>query len=233
MLGLESEMVLDSNHQFRCFFMRDTTPWGILRGSWESHDGMLVWKNAVVRNSHGGFDFDYWEKYPIDTSYLRGISDSGFERLEISVDTQYFQLVRWVKYRRMQPLPKLNAGRYEFTETYQDYFDSAHSTGMSYVELTSGTYRDGRVNNGIPVYEFESTHWFQSGSFLIMQNSRSRSYDTATKSFSTWDTFPAAAQYEYVVRLRDIQSRRFQQWVPIDMSYQGAPYWVTWQRVTL
>ena len=66
-----------------------------------------------------------------------------------------------------------------------------------------------------------------------MQNSRSRSYDTATKSFSTWDTFPAAAQYEYVVRLRDIQSRRFQQWVPIDMSYQGAPYWVTWQRVTL
>lgn len=229
--GHESELVLDSNGDFHFFEMGDSTPWVITRGDWKSEDGVLILNSALRRNAHYSYVFDYWDTIPVDTSYLRRISTDGFERLELSRDSGfYFDVVRWVSYQRLESLPQLAAGHYECTETYSFTDDPAVHTGFAYLDLTlNGAYGDGRSEDGKPLWEFESSRWFQSGSFLIVKSGRGRNYDDSS-GFTEWGPLSLDTNAEYVVRLRAIAADSFQQWVPLDQSSTGFPHWMTWRR---
>ncbi len=229
--GHESELVLDTNGGFHFFEMGDSTPWVITQGNWKSGDGTLILKSALRRNAHYSYVFDYWDTIPVDTSYLRGISTDGFERLELSRDSGfYFDVVRWVRYQHLESPPQLTAGHYECTETYSFTDDPAVHTGFAYLNLTlNGAYSDGRSEDGKPVWEFESTRWFQSGSFLIVKSGRGRNHSDSS-GYTEWAPLSLDTNAEYVVRLRAITADSFQQWVPPDQTFTGFAHWMTWRR---
>lgn len=230
-LRQESELVLDPEGRFHFFQVVDTTPRIITKGNWEYRDGMLIENSAVMRIAHYTRVFDSWEKNLPDTSYVRSLSDVSFEHLEITLDSASFrQVVRWVPYHRIQPVAKLPVGRYEFSETYPDAQDSTKShSGTAYLVIDAdGSYRDGRSEDGKPLWEFESPQGFLSGSYLIAHGGRVRSFgDTG---FMEWETFSADTAAEYVVRVRAIAADSFQQWVPEDQSFQPFEHWMTWRR---
>ena len=226
--GHESEMVLNADGEFHFFDIQDTTAWGITKGIWESHDGVLIWKSSLQRYAHYSYLFDSWDTLLTDTSYLRAISDDAFERLEISRDSGLYQpVVRWVQYHRFEPLP-IADGQYQLTETYPDYYDSTviHS-GKAYMNLTrNGPYEDGRSEDGKSLWNFQSANWSQWGSFLIVTGAHGNNYD----SLGAPTEFFLDSNSEYVSRVRAVEPDSFQGWIPEDQSFTNSEHWVTWRR---
>ena len=221
----ESELVLGANGDFRFFQINDTTPWIITQGKWSYQNGMLIERSAVTRQAHYSYVFNEWQTVPLDTSFVRSLPD-GFEHLEISQDTGYdFEVVRWVQYHKVTPVPGLPYGHYQFSETYPDAYDSTHThSGLYYLHLNpDSTYSDGRLEDGIPLWEFESNHWFVSGSHLIVKGGRTRDWDDT--GFTPW--VPSDTDAEYVVHIRTVTPDSFQQWVPVDQSFQYYQHWIT------
>ncbi len=230
--GHESEIVIEPGGGFHFFEMGDSTPWVITKGDWESRDNLLIASSASRRNAHYSYVFDYWDSIPTDTSYLRRISDDSFERLELSRDSGfYFDVIRWVRYQRLET-PLLSEGHYECTETHKFAGDTVIHTGVAYLNLAhNGAYSDGRMEDGKPLWDFKSDHWFQSGSLLIVKFGLGRNYDSS--GVTDWQPLSLDTNAEYVVRLRAIAPDSFQQWVPEDQTLTGFPHWMTWRRKSL
>lgn len=224
----ESEMVLEAGGGFHFFEIQDTTAWGITKGNWESHDGELILKSGLRRFAHYSYLFDSWDTVPADTSYLRQISDDAFERLEVSRDSGlYYPVVRWVQYHRFEPLP-IADGQYAYTENYPDYYDSTkiHSD-TAYMNLThSGSYEDGRFEDGKLLWVFQSEHWSQLGSFLVVTAAHGNNYDT----LGVGTEFSLDSNAEYVARVRVLGRDSLEQWVPSDQAFTFVDHWVTWRR---
>ena len=229
-LGVESEMILDANGYFRFFGIHANEPYRIVRGTWKSSGGFMVWSPCFIGRAYedDGMDFDAWDTVSADTSLLHAISDTSFERLEITQDTLGHSLTQWIRYRRAEAPDVPAYGKYEYTETYTDYFDTVPTAGRSFIELhPDGGYSDGRFANNIPVYEFESSRYMQAGSFLITKGSRSRFYDSSGGAFENWYTYDA--DYEYVLRIQHVETDSFQVWIAANATYQGHPYWAVYR----
>jgi hypothetical protein len=230
--GLESEMILDANGHFQYFEIHANEPFYIAQGTWNSSAGFMVWSSYSLGRAYedDGMDFDEWHALKADTSLLRRVTDSSFERLEIAQDTLDHSLRQWISYRRSVLPGVLAYGRYEYTETYTNYFDTVPIAGRAFIELhTDGSYLDGRFANNIPVYEFEGARWIQAGSFLLTKRNRARFYDSTLKVFEPWYEYDS--NYVYVAHIRDIQGDSFQNWVASAASYQGFPYWADYRRL--
>jgi hypothetical protein len=230
-LGLESEMILDANGSFRYFEIHSNEPFRIARGAWNSSADFMVWTSYSLGRAYedDGMDFDEWSILHADTSLLRLITDTSFERLEVTRDTLGHSLRRWIPYQRAA-LPGVPAcGRYEYAETYTDFFDTVPIAGRTFIELhTDGSYHDGRFANNIPMYEFEGARWIQAGSFLLTERNRARFYDSTLKAFEPWYEYDSS--YVYVARISDIQGDSFKNWVASAATYQGVPYWAVYRR---
>jgi hypothetical protein len=228
--ALESEIVLEADGRYHFFDIQDTTAWDIIKGVWESHDGVLVVKSGLQRFTQDGLLFGYWDSLPTDTSYLRGVSDDEFERLEVSHDSGlYYPVVRWVRYHRLEPAP-IADGRYQYTESYSYPWDSTRShSGMAYVSLKrNGAYEDGRFEDGRLLFTDQSPTWTQLGSFIIIPGAHEIDYD----SLGVATDYQLDSNSEYFVRIRAPAPDSFQAWIPADQSLTRTDHWVTWRRTT-
>jgi hypothetical protein len=224
----ESEMVLEADGRYHFFEIQDTTAWDITKGIWESRDGQLIVKSGLQRFAHYSYLFDGWDTLPNDTSYLRGISEDGFERLEVSRDSGlYYPVVRWVRYLRIEPA-QVADGKYAFTETYPDYVDSAQThSATAYMDLArNGPYEDGRSEDGRLLWKFHSATWSQLGSFLVVTGAHEVDYDSA----GVPTDYALDSNSEYVARIRAATPDSFQQWIPPDQTSTASEHWVTWRR---
>ena len=227
--GHESELVLEANGKFHFFGIQDTTAWEVTKGNWKSGDGeTLILTSSLQRYAHYSYLFDSWDSLPPDTSYLRQISDNAFERLEVSYDSGFYSpVVRWVQYRRFEP-QTLSDGQYVFTEVYPDYYDSATlHAGSAYMNLVrNGSYADGRSEDGKPLWDFQSLHWTQLGSFIIVTGANGHNYDSS----GTVSAFQLDSNAEFVAQVRAVGRDSFQQWIPEDQSFTNLQHLVTWRR---
>jgi hypothetical protein len=229
--GYESEIVLGADGRFHSFDLQDTTAWDIIKGVWESHDGLLIVKSGLERVAHYSYLFASWDTLPNDTSYLRAVSDDAFERLDVSRDSGlYYPVVRWVRYNRIEPA-QIADGRYQYTEIYRDKLDSTLShTGVSYMDLTrGGKYEDGRTTDGKPYWKFRSPNWTQLGDFLVVTGAEVDNYDSSGAD----TTIALDSNSEYVARIRAAGPDSLQQWIPFDQSFTTLGHWVTWRRTPL
>ncbi len=229
--GAEYELNLGANGRFRTTSIQGFTPFYIAKGEWESAGETMLWKNFVGVYSHNGTDFGFWQALSPDTSFLRKISDTSFERLEVVFDTLEGPVMRWVPYRSVNPPPAPTDGRYEYQETYRDPIDSTRTvSGLAFIEFRpGGIYHDGRFADGKPMYEFTADQWTQTGSFIVTANNHYRYYNDSLQAFDPWQD--EYSDFEYVFRIRNVSADSFQSWQVQDASYQGYPFWASYRRV--
>jgi hypothetical protein len=226
--GMESELILNEDGTFRYFQIDSNTAFYTAKGEWKATGKDMAW-SRVSRSYlyHGGFKI--WDTLASpDTSYLRNVADSGFERLEVSTDTLYVSVLRWVTYRRITPAGPLPRGTFEFSETYRDGVDTTRTdTGLTRLEIThDGPYVQRIFLNGAVSMTDVDSLWTQAGTFLITTRNRHCEYETGYTACSD-----APSDYEYVARLSDVGDTAFHLWIAPDFTYQPRPFWAKFQRV--
>lgn len=225
--GLESELILDGNGTFRYFLIDSNTAFYTSKGRWKATENDMVW-TGVARSYlyHGSFRM--WDTGAIpDTSFLRNVSDSGFERLEVTYDTLFISVLRWVGYRLISPEQPLPEGTFEFKETYPDGVDPTLTvTGLTRLELTrNGRYTQQVFRNGVLNMEDVDTLWTQAGTHLITAGNRHCEFEPGYTSCSD-----APSDYEYVARLSNVGDTAFYLWMAPSFTYQPSPFWAAFQR---
>lgn len=220
--GLESELILSDDGAFRYFLIDSNTALYTSKGRWSSSDGEMVWTGHSRSYLYHG-SFRQWDTLDRpDTTFLRNVSDSGFERLEITYDTLFTSVLRWVNYRRINPAGPLQDGFYEFTETYADEVDpTVQRTGITRLEITrNGPYKQAIYRDGVLLRSDEDSRWFQSGTHLITTGNRHCEFEPGYSS-----CHPAPADYEYVARLSGVGDTAFSLWMAPSFSFQESPHW--------
>jgi hypothetical protein len=222
--AVESELILSENGTFRYFLINANTAYFTAKGRWSATDQNMAW-TRVARSYlyHGGFKI--WDTLAApDTSYLRNLTDSGFERLEVTFDTLDVSVIRWVTYHRISPVKALTEGSYEYTETYRDGYDTTLTdTGRTRLEITrNGPYVQRLFQNGIPSMTDVDSAWTQAGSFLITTRNHHCEFEPGFTACSD-----APFDYEYVAQLSEVGDTTFQLWIAPDFTYQPSPYWAT------
>lgn len=220
--GFESELILGEDGSYRYFLIDTNTAFYTAKGRWKASDKEMVCK-GVTRSFlyHGGFKT--WDTLAApDTSYLRNVSDSGFERLEVTYDSQYVSVLHWVEYRRLSPVGALPEGAFAFTESHPDGVDSTLTvTDSTRVEITrNGHYVQHTYRNGEPYISDVDSSWTQAGSFLITSRNRHCEYEPGYTSCSN-----APLDYEFVARLDDVRETAFHLWLAPGFTYKPVPYW--------
>jgi len=224
--NLESELILDANGGFRFFMIDSNTAFYVSKGKWFAGEGELV--RTGVSGSylyHGGFK--RWDTLAEpDTSYLRNVSDSGFERLEAVPDTLFGSILRWVRYRIFTPQMRLPQGRFEFMDTFPNGVDTQKTdTGLTRLQIASDSpYVQYYLRNGTLTYTDVDSLWVQAGSFLITSRNRHCAYGPGYESCGE-----APAEYEYVARLDQVAKSSFRLWIAPDFTYQSGPFWATFK----
>lgn len=227
-VGLESELVLDTDGTFRYFLINANTAEYTAKGRWTGGAKEMIW-TGVARSFlyHGAFR--YWDTVEIpDTSYLRNVTDSGFERLEVTYDTLFVSVARWIQYRRITPENPLPEGTYEFTETYPDGADTTVTvTGLTRLKIDrNGMYVQHIYRDGVLDMMDVDSSWSQAGTYLITGRNHHCGYEPGFASCSD-----APFDYEYVARLSAVGDSAFRLWMGPDFTYQPIPYWADFRKV--
>ena len=220
--GLESELILDSHGAFRFFLIDSNTAFYTAKGEWKATEKEMVWsRTSRSYLYHGGFRVWDTLAFP-DTSYLRKVSDSGFERLEVASDSHFVSVLRWVEYRRIPPMTPLAAGMYEFRETYRDGVDTAViDTGLTRLDISrDGPYVQRLFQNSKPTFTDSDSFWTQAGTFLITSRNHHCAHEDGKDICSD-----APDEYEYVARLDRVTQSAFRLWIAPDFTFQPEPFW--------
>lgn len=225
--GYESELILDESGAFRYFLIDSNTAFYTAKGRWSATGNDMVW-TGVARSFlyHGGFRM--WDTLAApDTSYLREVTDSGFERLEVTYDTLFVSVLRWVAYRRIIPEKPLPEGTFEFAETYPDGVDPAVTvTGLTRLGITrNGPYTQQIFRDGVLRMSDVDTLWTQAGTHLITTGNRHCAFEPGYASCGQ-----APLDYEYVARLSEVGDQAFRLWVAPSFTYQPGPFWADFRR---
>jgi hypothetical protein len=227
--GVESELTLDGNGTFRYFQIENNTARLTSKGKWGVTEKEMVWTGVARSYLYHG-SFKYWDTLTApDTSYIRKVTDSGFERLEVSYDTLFGSILRWVDYRLVRPANPLPEGAFAFSETYRNGADTnLTDTGLTHLEIArNGPYLQTIFLNGKPSMSDIDSSWTQVGSFLITSRNHHCEYEYAPDFTACSD---APFDYEYVARLHEVGSSTFQLWMGPDFTYQPNPYWATFEK---
>jgi hypothetical protein len=225
--GFESELILDGDGAFRYFQIDSNTAFFTAKGKWGSTENGMIWK-GIARSYlyHGGFKI--WDTLAApDTSFIRKLTDSGFERLEVTFDTQYVSVLRWVDYHLVSPANLLPEGTFESSETYRDGVDTnLTDTGLTHLEITrNGQYIQKIFRNGEPLMTDVDSEWTQAGTFLITTRNHHCEFEPGYTACSD-----APFDYEYVARLDQVGSTAFHFWMSTDFTYQPSPYWAKFEK---
>ncbi len=227
--GMESELILNGDGSFRYFQISRNTAVFTATGKWAIRERELVWKQ-IARSYlyHGGFK--YWDYLSSpDTSLIRKVTDTSFERLEVSRDTLFEYILRWVDYHLVTPVKILPEGVFEFSETYRNGTDTLRTdTGLTHLEID----RDGHyiqkiyLNGKLSMSDVDSS-WTQAGSFLITTRNHHCEYEYDPDFTACSD---APFDYEYVARLDKVETSAFHLWMGPDFTYQPEPYWAPFEK---
>jgi hypothetical protein len=225
--GFESELTLEGNGSFRYFQIDSNTAFFTAKGQWGVSENSLIWK-GITRSYlyHGGFKI--WDTLSApDTSFIRKMTDTSFERLEVTFDTQYVSVIRWVDYRLVSPVKLLPEGAFEFSETYRDGLDTTQTdTGLTHLEITrNGQYIQKIFRNGVPSMTDTDSLWTQSGTFLITSRNHHCEFEPGYTACSD-----APFDYEYVARLDKVEPSAFHLWMSTDFTFQPNPYWAAFEK---
>lgn len=227
--GMESELILDGNGSFRYFQISHNTAVFTTTGKWGITDKEMVWRQ-IARSYlyHGGFK--YWDYLSSpDTSFIRKVTDSSFERLELSRDTLSEYILRWVDYRLVTPVKILPEGVFEYSETYRNGADTLLTdTGLTHLEINRGGHYIQKIylNGRLSMSDVDSS-WTQAGSFLITSRNHHCEYEYAP-DFTACSEAPI--DYEYVARLDKVENSAFHLWMGPDFTYQPEPYWAPFEK---
>ena len=188
----------------------------------------MVW-TGVARSFllHGGFK--KWDtlRSP-DTSYLRKVTDAGFERLEATYDSLFTAVLHWVSYRRVAPAKALPEGTFEFAETYADRIDTTKTiNGLTRLKIDrDGHYIQEIFRDGVLYLTDVDSVWTQAGTQLI--TTRNRHCDHEPGRALCADAPPG---YEYIARLAEVADTSFSLWMSHDFTFQPGPFWAEFRRV--
>ncbi|MEO6095590.1 MAG: hypothetical protein ABIW76_07890 [Fibrobacteria bacterium] len=225
--GVASELILNPDGTFRHFLIDSNSATFTSKGKWKTSNKEMVW-TQIARSYfyHGAFRI--WDTLSApDTSYLRNVTDSGFERLEATWDTQFVSTVQWVRYHRFPAAISLPQGTFTYTETYRNGIDtSLIDTAETRLEIArSGPFvQKIFTNGGLTSMDVDSL-WIQAGTFLITSRNRYCSYDSAGSFCGN-----SAFDFEYVARLAHIEGGAFDLWIPPGTSYQEIGYWAEFRK---
>ena len=222
---LESELVLDPDGTFRYFQIDSNTAYFTAKGKWKAQGNSMEW-SGVSRSYlyHGGFGL--WDTLASpDTSYLRNITDSGFERLETTYDTQFVSVVRWIPYRLFEAEADLPAGKFEYRETYRNGVDSTLTdTALTRLEITrDGRFLQDTFLNGVLTMTDVDSQWTQRGHYLITSHNRHCEYQYDPEYIACGDSSPG---FEFIARIGEVDEDGFRLWISPDHTRLESPYWV-------
>lgn len=225
--GLESELILREDGTFRYFFIDSNTAFQTAKGAWSVEGERMEWKDwSRSYLYHGGFR--RWDTADApDTSLLRNVEESGFERMELTYDTLYAPVIRWIRYTRISPEARLPDGEFEFSEAFRDPVDSNLTIrGSTRLEIArDGHYVQKIYHDGEIVMEEVDSLWSQAGTYLITTRNRHCGYEPGYVSCSS-----APPEYEYVARLDQVGEDGFSLWIAPDFSYQPGPHWAAFRK---
>ncbi len=228
MEGLESELILDADGTFRYFRINSNTATYTSKGSWKAGEKTMIW-SGVARSYYYHGSFRYWDTVgTADTSYIRNVTESGFERLEVTWDTLFVPVARWIQYRRFTPENPLPEGTFEYEETYRYGVDTTLMvTGLTRLKIDrNGMYVQHIYRDGVLDMMDVDSAWIQAGSHLITGRNRHCGYDSGFVDCSN-----APFDYEYVARLSDVGETGFRLWMGPDFTYQPSPHWAEFRKV--
>jgi hypothetical protein len=218
---------VNTDGTFRYFQIDSNTAVFTSKGKWKIGKEEMVW-SGISRSYFYHGAFRKWDTLTSpDTSYLRKVTDSGFERLEATYDSQFASTAQWVKYRRLPDPNPLPEGAYVFSETYRNAIDTAVTdTDSTRLEIThEGSYVQKLFTNGILASMDVDSQWTQVGNYLITSRNRYCSYDTGSSYCGD-----SPADFEYVARLEDIEEKGFHVWIPAGSSIQGVSFWADFRK---
>ena len=213
-LGYASEAVLDSNGSHRWFRIEYDLAMSESRGRWIATDSELTLSQQVSSSLGYGFFgglipelFTNFRPAPADTSPIRNLTDSSFEKHETGPDGRR---ALWVTYR-LSAQSRPGPGRYDYRDTVF-FIDTLGIPYPGYV--TRQEYRFGTSDtavyagfwNDTPQVEIELP-WTMAGSMLVADHPRRRYYDDSTQSFGPWaDTLNG----DWAIRLRAVTGASFE-----------------------
>lgn len=225
--GLESELILDESGAFRYFLIDSNTALYTAKGRWGASDKDMVW-TGVARSYlyHGGFRTWDTLAFP-DTAFLRNVTDSGFERLEVTYDTLYISVLRWIRYHRIAPVNPLPEGTFDFSETYPDGVDPTQTVkGLTRLKIDrNGPYTQQLYRDGVLVSEDVDSLWTQAGTHLITTRNRHCTFEPGYAACGA-----APPDYEYVARLDEVGDKAFNLWIAPDFTFQPGPFWADFEK---
>ncbi len=225
LLGLESDLILDSSGAFHFFSVDSNAVEQEIKGNWRAQGGGMVWSAVLSSWAEYTGEFTSWDTLAPDTSQLRQVTADGFERLEVSQDAQRHTLLRWVQYQRALPVPSVRDGAYEYLDTVPYYADTvqiALPLTTRYEAHAGGTFVETDFQDGQPQLQTSFAQWMQAGSFLIGMQPSYRQADS-THQYGAWTVYPP--EYEKVLNLRNLSDTGFQVWIPWDFTNHSNPYW--------
>ena len=225
--GLESELILRLDGTYRFFLVDSNTAVYTSKGGWKAKGNEMVWTGVARSPLYHGV-FRIWDTLAAaDTSYIRNVTDRGFERLEATVDTLYAPVVQWVKYRQIPAEKPLPEGAFQFTETYLDGIDTTIvDTAVTRLEITrGGPYIQHIFHNGKLYSTDVDSQWTQAGSFVVTSHNHFCSYETDDPYCGD-----GPSDFEYVARLSDIGDTGFHLWLTRDFTFLLSPYWADFRK---
>lgn len=225
--GLESELILDGNGSYRYFLIDSNTAVYTSKGKWKTSEGEMIWTGIARSFLYHGV-FKIWDTLAAsDTSYLRNVTEAGFERLEATVDSQYASVIQWVKYRRIPDAKPLPEGAFHFSEFYLDGIDtSITDTALIRLEINhNGPYVQSIFHNGKLYSTDVDSQWTQAGSFVVTTSNHYCSYDGGSPYCGK-----SPSDFEYVARLANIGDTAFHLWLGRDFTFQLFPYWADFRK---
>lgn len=171
---------------------------------------------------NGLFDSADWTDGLPDTTFLRNITATSFERYEPFPGAAAPRSL-WVKYTKMN-YGRLQEGHFDTEATYED------STGTylyrTLVRLEAGEpYLQREFENDVEYQQIESAGWRHQGSFLVTDHNILRAAADSTSPLEVVAEFGGEIYY----RVQDADSDGFKLWYgPVDEFDVGA--WVEYKR---
>ena len=225
--GFESELIINADGTFRFFLIDSNTATFTFKGKWKGAEREMVWTDIARSYVYHGA-FRVWDSLAApDTSYLRNVTDSGFERLEATLDVKYVSTIQWIRYRRIPAENPLPEGAYIFRETYRNGVDTTLTdTALTRLEIArNGSYIQKIFTNGILTSSDADSQWTQAGTFLITSRNHYCSYESDASYCGD-----SPLDFEFVARLSHPEENAFRLWIPQGTSFQPFAYWADFRK---
>lgn len=220
--GIETELVLNTEGTFRYFFIEQNTAFQTFKGNWHLNENEMI-LTRKLRSSlyHGGFRV--WDTLETpDTTYLRKVTSNSFERLEVTYDTLFNPIAKWIQYQLFPQENTLSDGNYEFRESFKNGVDTTIiDSAITFLSIYNNKlYTQNILINGEQYMSDTDSSWTQVGSFLITSKNNHCEYEPGYSH-----CMDASPGYEYIARLTNIHSSHFQLWLAPGYTFQPEPLW--------